>query len=146
MPDWSRLSSYHDKKWKNFEELCYQVTHRLYSSKGTLSRIDDSGGGDGVEFYLTFPNGTEWGWQAKYYPPGSRLSEKNRKTHIADSFKRSLRNHPKLKKWFLCTPMTFTTEEPITEPTGERREPERAGADGNGRARSGFRLVRPCAC
>lgn len=111
MPDWSKLSSYHDKKWKSFEELCYQVPHRLYSSKGTLSRIDDSGGGDGVEFYLTFPNGTEWGWQAKYYPPGSRLSEKNRKTHIAESFKRSLRNHPKLKKWFLCTPMTFTTAE-----------------------------------
>ncbi|WP_459212306.1 hypothetical protein [Aquimarina rhabdastrellae] len=37
---------------KSFEELCYQLVFEEYSSKGQLTSIDDSHGGDGVEFYL----------------------------------------------------------------------------------------------
>ena len=29
--------------------------------KGRFTSVDDSGGGDGVEFYLTLENGDQWG-------------------------------------------------------------------------------------
>lgn len=109
--DWTKLKDYHNDKRKSFEEFCYQVADRLFEKSGTLTSIDDSGGGDGVEFYLTLPNGDEWGWQAKFFFPNGRLNVSNRKTQITGSLNRSLQNHPKLKKWFLCTPLDFDTTE-----------------------------------
>lgn len=109
--DWTKLTDYHNDKRKSFEEFCYQVADRFCERLGPLTSIDDSGGGDGVEFYLTLSNGDEWGWQAKFFFPNGRLNVSNRKKQITDSLNRSLQNHPKLKKWFLCTPLDFDTNE-----------------------------------
>jgi hypothetical protein len=109
--EWQKLKTYSESKEHSFEELCYQIAKYLYSDKGVFTSIDDSGGGDGVEFYLTFPNEEQWGWQAKYYYPQLRLSEHGRKTHIKNSLKTSCEKHPKLTKWFLCTPTNFTPGE-----------------------------------
>ena len=108
MIDWSTLKPYQNDKRRSFEELCYQIAKRLYGEMGRFTPIDDSGGGDGVEFYLTFPNGDQWGWQAKFYHPQERLSYSNRKQSIISSLKKSCETHPRLKKWFLCTPTNFT--------------------------------------
>lgn len=109
--DWHRLRSWSTSKEKSFEELCYQVAKTHYGHLGRFTSVDDSGGGDGVEFYLTFPDGTEWGWQAKFYAPGARLNDSNRKTNIRGSLVRALNVHPRLTKWILCVPMTFTPDE-----------------------------------
>jgi hypothetical protein len=76
MIDWSKLKPYQEDKRRSFEELCYHIAKGLYGEKGQLTPVDDTGGGDGVEFYLTFPNGDQWGWQAKFYysDSGPRLS------------------------------------------------------------------------
>ena len=58
MIDWSKLKPYQNDKYRSFEELCYQIAKGLYGEKGRFTSIDDSGGGDGVEFYLTLENGT----------------------------------------------------------------------------------------
>lgn len=63
MIDWSKLKPYQDNKYRSFEELCYQIAKRLHSTRGEFTYIDDSGGGDGVEFYMTMSNGDQWGWQ-----------------------------------------------------------------------------------
>ena len=76
--------------------------------RGRFTSVDDSGGGDGVEFYLTLENGDEWGWQAKFYYPLPRLSESSRRESITNSLKTACEKHPNLKKWFLCTPTNFT--------------------------------------
>jgi hypothetical protein len=110
MADWSKLHTYAEQPWRSFEELCYQIVYLLFSAKGELTRVDDSGGGDGVEFYLTQSNGQEMGWQAKFYWPQARLTS-DRKRHISDSLARSLKNHRNLKKWILCTPTAFTSDE-----------------------------------
>ena len=107
MIDWSELKPYQNDKYRSFEELCYQIAKGLYGEKGRFTSVDDSGGGDGVEFYLTFPNGDQWGWQAKFYHPDPRLSD-SRKRSIKDSLKTACEKHPRLKKWFLCTPTNFT--------------------------------------
>ena len=111
MIDWSKLESYQGNKHRSFEVLCYIIAKELYSTKGVFTSVDDSGGGDGVEFYLTLPNGDQWGWQAKFYYPGKRLSVSNRKNSIYESLDLSCKVHPNLKKWFLCTPTDFTTGE-----------------------------------
>jgi hypothetical protein len=71
MLDWSKLKPYHSDKRRSFEELCYQIAKCLFHDRFT--RIDDTGGGDGVEFYMVLPDGNEWGWQAKFYYPDGRL-------------------------------------------------------------------------
>ena len=107
MIDWSKLKSYQNDKRKSFEELCYQIAKKTYGNLGRFTSIDDSGGGDGVEFFLTLPDGTQWGWQAKFYYPSLRL-DASRKRSITGSLATTLANHPTLKKWFLCTPTNFT--------------------------------------
>lgn len=83
----------------------------LYHEKGRFSQIDDSGGDGGVEFYLTMPDGGEWGWQAKFYHPNPRLSVSSRKRNIKESLRSAVSNHARLEKWFLCTPTKFTRKE-----------------------------------
>ena len=111
MIDWSKLKTYEGYKYRSFEELCYQIAKVIHGERGDFTFIDDSGGGDGVEFYLTLPNGDQWGWQAKFYYPDSRLSVKSRKPSIKQSLRRACQEHPQLTKWFLCTPSNFTSEE-----------------------------------
>ncbi len=109
MIDWTKLKPYHHDKRKSFEQLCFQVAKKLYGSLGKFTPIDDSGGGDGVEFFLTLPDGTEWGWQAKFYFPQPRLNG-SRKSSIIRSLKTSKEKHSRLTKWFLCTPTDFTAK------------------------------------
>lgn len=111
MPDWAELKPYQNDQRRSFEELCYQIAKGLYGEKGRFTPVDDSGGGDGVEFYLTLPNGDQWGWQAKFYYPQPRLSESSRKQSITNSLKKAYEKHPDLKKWVLCTPTNFTPSE-----------------------------------
>jgi len=111
MIDWSKLKPYEGDKFKSFEELCYQIAKGLYAKRGEFTPIDDSGGGDGVEFYLTSRNGDQWGWQAKFYYPNKRLSASNRRANIKNSLHRACQEHPGLKKWFLCTPTNLTRTE-----------------------------------
>ena len=111
MIDWSELEPYENDQRRSFEELCYQIAKGFCGEKGRFTSVDDSGGGDGVEFYLTFPNGDQWGWQAKFYHPEPRLSKSGRKRSIINSLKRSCEIHPNLKRWILCTPTNFTPKE-----------------------------------
>ncbi|HZL53239.1 MAG TPA: hypothetical protein VFC37_20080 [Terracidiphilus sp.] len=116
MLDWSRLKTYQNSKYKSFEELCYQLAKRLHGSRGWFTSIDDSGGGEGVEFYLTLANGDEWGWQAKFYWPNPRL-DASRKRSIINSLETSKKNHPRLVQWFLCTPTSFISKGKNNEAT-----------------------------
>lgn len=107
--NWENLKPYGDDKKKSFEELCYQLVFELYSSKGRLTSIDDSGGGDGVEFYLELPNGDIWGWQCKFF---GRFSESGRKEQIKKSLQKAADVHgTKLKKWFLCSKLSMSPAE-----------------------------------
>ena len=111
MIDWSELKTYQGSKWRSFEELCYQIAKGRYGGCGRFTSVDDSGGGDGVEFYMTLPNGEQWGWQAKFYHPEPRLSVSGREQSIKRSLEKACQTHPHLKKWILCTPSDFTPGE-----------------------------------
>jgi len=64
MIDWSNLLPYDSDQKRSFEELCYQIARVQYN--GDFTSVDDSGGGDGVEFYLKTISNEVWGWQAKF--------------------------------------------------------------------------------
>ncbi len=110
--DWNKLQPYSGDNKKSFEELCYQIVSEKYQDEiergAKLTSIDDSGGGDGVEFYITFENGDVYGWQAKFF---CRLNEGGRKEQIKKSLKTAYEKHPTLKKWYLCNKCNFTTDE-----------------------------------
>lgn len=108
MIDWIRLKPYERDKYRSFEELCYQIAKGLYGHLGRFTSIDDSGGGDGVEFYLTLASGEQWGWQAKFYYPDGSLRVSSRKTSVKRSLQRACEEHPQLAKWFLCMPRNLT--------------------------------------
>ena len=112
MIDWSKLETYQGSKYRSFEELCYQIAKGIYGEQGTFTPVDDSGGGDGVEFYMTLPNGDQWGWQAKFYhDPTPRLRFSSRKQSIKGSLEKACQTHRHLKRWILCTPSNFTRSE-----------------------------------
>lgn len=106
---WDKFISTQLSKNKSFEDLCYQLAVSVYGELGKFTRVDDSGGGDGVEFYLTLNNGDEWGWQAKFFPD-KRLNS-SRKKQIKKSLHTSHNTHPRLKKWFLCLIGDLTVDE-----------------------------------
>jgi hypothetical protein len=133
--NWDKLGSYSGDNKKSFEELCYQIVFENYQDEIThgaiLTSIDDSGGGDGIEFYLTFPNGDMFGWQAKFF---CRLSEGGRKEQIKKSLQTAYKKHPNLKKWFLCSQCNFTPDENnwfINELASSTKDGERVLADNN---------------
>ena len=106
---WDKLRPYDSTQNRSFEELCFQVCMEEYHNKGIFTRIDDSGGGDGVEFYLEFPNGDIWGWQCKFF---GRFNESGRKEQIKKSLQTAYKKHgKKLKKWILCSKNSLTNEE-----------------------------------
>ncbi len=109
MIDWARLRPYNSTVHRSFEELCYHIARLRYGDLGVFTSIDDSGGGDGVEFYLTFPSGEQWGWQAKWYFPSPRFSD-DRKRSIRGSLVRACEQHPELTHWFLCMPTNLTPD------------------------------------
>jgi|GEM_PF-1992664 len=111
MIDWNKLKPYRTDRRKSFEELVYQIARQEYNQQGRFTRVDDSGGGDGVEFYLTLEDGSEWGWQAKFYTANDRLAQGGRKAQITRSLRRSVEKHLRLSKWFLCTASNLTAEE-----------------------------------
>lgn len=103
------LKPYKTSKYESFEMLWYQLCNELFSNKGTFTPIDDSGGGDGVEFYLKLPNGDIWGWQCKFF---DRFSESGRKNQITKSLKKAYQEHgTNLKKWYLCSKSDCTKNE-----------------------------------
>jgi hypothetical protein len=110
MIDWSKLLPEQSTKHKSFEELCYQVAKGLYEAEARFVSVNESGGGDGVEFYATFPDGTHWGWQAKFFFPDRRLTG-SRKAQIKKSLQKACDVHPDLTKWFLCIPGELTPDE-----------------------------------
>src|SRR5215212_5093688 len=110
MIDWSKLKAGHRDKTGSFEELCSQLAKGIYGSDAQFVSVDDSGGGDGVEFYATFSDGRQWGWQAKFFYPDTRLTD-SRKTQIKRSLQIACEVHPDLTDWFLCVPADLTPKE-----------------------------------
>lgn len=112
--NWDKLQPYSGDTKKSFEELCYQIVSEKFKDDilngAILTSMDDSGGGDGVDFYLTYENGDIYGWQAKFFA-NNCLNEGGRKEQIKKSLQTAYDKHPNIKKWFLCSKGNLTPDE-----------------------------------
>lgn len=97
--DWSEIRPLNGSRAHGFEELCAQLA-RAESPGG--AKFERKGTPDaGVECYCVFPDGSEWGWQAKYF----RTLETPQWSQLDQSVKNSLDKHPALTRYFVCIPL-----------------------------------------
>lgn len=97
--EWNNLRPLNGSQQSAFEELCCQLASQevpkdfQFIRKGTPDA--------GVECFAIEPNGSEWGWQAKFFDQlgASQLKE------LDDSFFTAINKHPKLVKYFVCVPI-----------------------------------------
>lgn len=85
--------------------ICQQVAQESPASGSRFVSLHGAGGDGGVECYWTLENGSEHGWQAKYWTTHVDVS----KSQLDTSVKAALDQHPKLTKYTIAIP---------TDPTG----------------------------
>ena len=97
--NWNNIRSLDGSQAKGFEELCAQLAR---SETPGDARFERKGTPDaGVECYCVLPDGSEWGWQAKYL---ISAVDDSRWSQLDRSIKAALDSHPKLLRYYICIP------------------------------------------
>ena len=105
MIDFKRIKSYSAGQRASFEALVCQLARRDTPSKDALfRRVDGSGGDGGTEAYWALQDGSEVGYQAKYFTRSGDIDW----SQIDKSVNTTLANHPKLSKYVIAVPCDFT--------------------------------------
>jgi hypothetical protein len=100
---WHKIREWNGSQNEAFEELCCQLAHTEPVPDG--SHFTRKGRPDsGLECFWTLPDGTEWGWQSKFFPDGLN---QGRWKQCDKSFRRAVEGHPKLKRLHFCFPTSF---------------------------------------
>lgn len=104
--NFSTIRAHNGKKDAAFEELICQLAH-LNPPKNAdyFVRKEGAGGDAGVECYWKLKDGTEHGWQAKYFLSPLKPTQW---TQIEKSVKTAIEKHPLLKKYYICLPLNRT--------------------------------------
>ncbi len=97
--DWKSIRSYENTQHTAFEEVVCQLAYNENRRKGKYIRVKAPDGG--VESYLILDDGTEIGWQAKYFFDIQDTQLKQ----IKKSFQTAIKKHPKLTKYYVCCPV-----------------------------------------
>ena len=101
--DFRMIRPFDGRQGAGFEEFCCQVAFRApgLPEGSRFERYDGAGGDGGVECLWKLPDGTEWGWQAKYL---FNLQA----AQLTKSVKTALDIHPHLTRYTVCLPFNFT--------------------------------------
>ncbi|WP_274584955.1 hypothetical protein V6667_06005 [Neisseria leonii] len=94
---WTNIKSLKGSQHNAFEELVCQLVRQEFQSQGKFTRISVPDGG--IEAMCELSDGTVYGWQAKYFLSSFSSSQWQQ---IEDSFENSLKNYPKLAKYYVC--------------------------------------------
>ena len=86
---------------KAFEEMCCQLASAEKIASGSSFRRKAAPDA-GAECYWKLPDGSEWGWQAKFF---SSPPHKGQWQQIDSSLKTALDKHPNLSKYTVCLPI-----------------------------------------
>ncbi|WP_116817473.1 ATP-binding protein [Pseudomonas syringae] len=103
--DYRRIRGMDSGQRLAFEELVCQLARREPpAADAEFRRIEGAGGDGGIEAYWLLRDGSEVGFQAKYYLKAGDIDWAN----IDDSVKRALQSHPSLTKYVLALPCDLT--------------------------------------
>ena len=96
---WNSIRALDGSQQTGFEELCAQLA-RTETPEG--AKFVRKGRPDaGVECYCTLEDGSEWGWQAKYFTAALGDSQW---AQVDKSVKKALEKHPGLVRYYVCAP------------------------------------------
>ena len=104
--DFTKIRVHDGSQNNGFEELVCQLAH-LQRPDGakTFVRKEGAGGDAGVECYWVLNDGSEIGWQAKYFT--DRMDD-SKWGQVDRSFKTAFEKHPNLKKFIVSIPLDLT--------------------------------------
>lgn len=98
--EWNKFRCFDGSQEKAFEELICQLARaEKDDNRKSFFRIAAPDGG--VEAYSVQKDGSEYGWQAKYF---SSLGV-SQWSQIEESYITALEKHPKLVKYYICVPL-----------------------------------------
>lgn len=100
--DFDTMRTWEGSQSRAFEELAYQLLKDSVPAGTQAIRTANPDGG--VEWYVTFPDGTEWGWQAKHIHGIDSLL-----TGMEESVRRVAKERPKLRKLFFVISCNLAT-------------------------------------
>ena len=103
--DYSKIIGKDDGQRLSFEELVCQLARRSRpESAKEFRRIEGSGGDGGIESYWLLQDGSEIGYQAKYYLRSREVDWGK----IDESVEQALKSHPELKQYVIAIPCDLT--------------------------------------
>jgi len=116
---WSQFETNQQAKDISFESFCFQIAYILYKDYGLFENYYNT---PGSEFYLVLHTdckhlnlkaGDEIGWQAKWWFNSEDNSslDADHKQKLIENFTTTLKGHPNINKWIICTPGAFVERE-----------------------------------
>ena len=97
--DWHSIRAINGSQREGFEELIAQLARAETPPDARFERV---GAPDaGVECYCVLEDGSEWGWQAKYFTSALNNAQW---AQLDDSVKTALDKHPALTRYYVCIP------------------------------------------
>ena len=100
----NQLRTHNGSQESAFERLCCQLAQQNKPSRAHRF-IPVAPPDAGVECYWMLEDGSEWGWQAKYFTSSLGNSQWQQLDH---SVKTALQKHPRLVKYIVCLPIDFS--------------------------------------
>lgn len=135
--DYSRIRGMESGQRLAFEELICQLARRERpAADAEFRRIEGAGGDGGIEAYWLLTDGSEIGYQAKYYTKSREINWAN----IDDSVKTALKAHPGLTKYIVTLPCD------LTDKTGKQSRGNTGWDSWNARKAKWAELVEPGKC
>ena len=110
--DFRSLRSWRGSQYRAFEELCYQLRDPTPADAELVKTGNPDGG---VEWYVTLPDGTQWGWQAKFTFKIDTLLQL-----MEVSLKTVVKKRPECERLTFCIPFDLPDD-----PGNGRRKPAR---------------------
>lgn len=116
--NWSQFERNQQAKDISFESFCFQVAYIKYKDYGYFENFYNT---PGSEYYLTLHSdcpeqnlkaGDEIGWQVKWWFNSEENTSltANRRDELEKGFTTTLKRHPNIKLWIICTPGSFVED------------------------------------
>ncbi len=100
--DFSSIREHRGAQSGGFEELCCQLAALEGPAGGSHFVRKGTGADQGLECYRAYADGSEVGWQAKYFINGFKAAQV---ANLDDSLQRALQAHPQLETFIVCVPI-----------------------------------------
>jgi len=97
--DWANIRPLNGSKRHGFEEFCAQLARAEAPANSSFERKGTPDAG--VECFCVLSDGSEWGWQAKYFDQLGRSQYEQ----LDRSVKTAFEKHPRLVRYFVCIPL-----------------------------------------